>query len=236
MAPAVGVVVALAREARVVRRACRVAGVEARVSVACSGMGGARAGDAARDLVDRGAELLLVAGYAGALHARLAPGALLLATALHGARAGAPRACDADLLARAEAALAGTPALHLGPLASVDRPLDGAAARAALAAHDGALAVDMESAAVGEVAAQRGVPWLALRAISDGVGQRVPPCLERLVDAYGTPTPRGLLRAVLHDPMGLRHLPALARGVRHADRSLQTALVRLLAALAGSET
>jgi len=228
----VGVVTALAREARLVRRAASARGMDAQLRLACCGMGHDRARAAARELAAGGAALLLVTGYAGALDERLAPGDLVLATDAR--RAGARYPCDLALAALAADALAGQPGLLRGPLASVDRPVDGAAARRDLARRSGAWAVDMESAAVGEEAARRGVPWIALRAVSDGVTQRVPPCLERMLDAYGVPSTGGFLRAMARDPLGMRHLPALARGARRADRALEAALLRLLPALAGA--
>jgi adenosylhomocysteine nucleosidase len=59
-----------------------------------------------------------------------------------------------------------------------------AAARARLS-FDGCAAADMESAAVAEVAARRGVPYIAVRAISDTAGEGLPLDFNRFRDASG---------------------------------------------------
>jgi len=230
----IGVVAALEREARLVRRAARAGGVDAAVWVACCGMGGERAAAAAGEGAARGVRVLISTGYAGALDPRLVPGDLLLASEVHASGSPAVQACDARTLVRATQALAGIAGVHRGALISVDRTLDDPGARRELSRLSGARAVDMESAAVAAVAARCGIPWLVLRAISDGVEQRLPPRLSALMDDRGNPTPGRALRALLRHPGDLRHLPSLARGARRADRGLEAALPLLLAALAGA--
>jgi adenosylhomocysteine nucleosidase len=53
-----------------------------------------------------------------------------------------------------------------------------------LAAKYGAQAVDMEAAAVGRVARKNGIPFFAVKVISDELGFAMPP-MERFVDAAG---------------------------------------------------
>lgn len=67
--------------------------------------------------------------------------------------------------------------------------------REALAsAYPGALGVDMETAAVAQVCYQNGVPWAAVRVISDGLGDRISP---RQVLDYAATTATAFLRDVV---------------------------------------
>ncbi len=90
---------------------------------------------------------------------------------------------------------------HVGLLASGDQFMASAAAVAALRdALPDALAVEMEGAALGQVAVEAGIPWLALRTISDtadhGAGDDFPRFLATTVGPYA----RALVAEVLRDP------------------------------------
>ena len=116
-----------------------------------TGMGPARSAARTRSRLD-GASAVLVAGVAGALDAALRPGDLVVADELRGEGTTIPGP-SAPLLAAALRRRGLT--VHVGPLltrASVRGP------------RAGALAVDMESAAIAEAA---GVPAAAVRAIVD---------------------------------------------------------------------
>jgi 4-hydroxy-3-methylbut-2-en-1-yl diphosphate reductase len=123
-----------------------------------TGMGPARS--AAADLA--GAAAVLVAGVAGALSPALAPGDLVVASELRTPDGGVVPCPSAPLLAAAlrRSGLR----VHVGPLLTTDRVVTGRE-RAALAAT-GALAVDMESAALA-AAAGPGVGVAAVRAVVD---------------------------------------------------------------------
>ncbi|MFI5315006.1 MAG: 1-hydroxy-2-methyl-2-butenyl 4-diphosphate reductase [Myxococcota bacterium] len=146
-------------EARALRPALR--GVE----VAHFGMGARCARSAAEIITQRrpAPGAVAVAGVCGSLHARFAPGDVVVATELRGA--GKPRPLEsAKPLARALEAR-GIP-VALGPIHSLDH-LARRAERESLAAA-GALAVDMESAWLGELADS--LPFAVLRVVSDGPG------------------------------------------------------------------
>jgi adenosylhomocysteine nucleosidase len=57
--------------------------------------------------------------------------------------------------------------------------------KARAAAESGAVAVDMESKAIAETAAAAGVPFVAVRVVADGAADRLPPGIERWIDAHG---------------------------------------------------
>ena len=79
----------------------------------------------------------------------------------------------------------------------------------------------MESYWVGRVAAQHGVPFLALRAISDAVGERLPD-LQGVVDEEGVVRAGRALPLLLRRPLYAPTLLRLARGARRAAQNLAT--------------
>lgn len=62
------------------------------------------------------------------------------------------------------------PVVHHGPLATTDAFVASEEVRDAIGRDTGALAVEMEGAAVAAVAERFGVPWLVVRAVSDRAG------------------------------------------------------------------
>ena len=66
------------------------------------------------------------------------------------------------------------PAAGIGRSAHLHAPITGAAAKAATRRETGAVAVDMESSAVAEVAAASHVPFMAIRVIVDTALDAIP--------------------------------------------------------------
>jgi nucleoside phosphorylase len=168
----------------------------------------------------RGARWLLSTGCAGALVPGLEPGAVVVATRIVDDRGDvAGRASDAQAQAVQRWAQArGIPA-RPGAFASVGRPLLSAAEKRG--AHDrlGAIAVEMEGAALANAAAERGVSFLAVRVILDRVDMAVPDFGDAR-DVYG------LAAAMVRDPL------AVGRAARlwPAQRAARTGLARFFRA------
>jgi adenosylhomocysteine nucleosidase len=64
--------------------------------------------------------------------------------------------------------------LQSGRFVTMDRVLKHASQKYILGKQTGSVAVDMESGAIGQVAQQHGLPFLIVRAISDGVNEDLP--------------------------------------------------------------
>jgi adenosylhomocysteine nucleosidase len=84
----------------------------------------------------------------------------------------------------------------------------------------GAVAVDMESAAVAEVAEQHGIPFLAVRVIVDSASDVLPRAVTAAADNEGHLQIWRLIGALALAPNELAPLIRLAQRYRAANRSL----------------
>ncbi|HEX6794360.1 MAG TPA: hypothetical protein VF304_10965 [Casimicrobiaceae bacterium] len=120
--------------------------------------------------VARGAKAIISFGIAGALAPGLATGDCIVARGI--VIPGGLHRCDDRWIARLSAQL---PGARYGDLACADVPLASAASKRALYNETLALAVDTESHVAAEIASMHGLPFAALRVISDTAGRDLPP-------------------------------------------------------------
>ena len=80
--------------------------------------------------------------------------------------------------------------------------------------------VDLESAVLARLAREQGLPFLALRAITDGGGEEIPGFIKTAVRQGKTPTPFTALGWLRGDPRRLRHLSRLWHRSRRAAAAL----------------
>ena len=149
---------------------------------------------------------IISAGLAGGLDARLARNDILMANQLTD-EAGTGLSVDFKI---APDVLAATPHLHVGRLLTVDHIVHRPEEKKTLGEQHDALAVDMESIAVAEVCHSRKVRFLSVRAISDGIDDRLPKEVERLMNQ---PTLAGKLGAatgaIFRRPSSVKDMLAL---------------------------
>lgn len=186
------------------------------------GIGGRRAGDGARALLEAGAGALVSFGVAAGLDAALRPGCIVLPEAV-AACDGSSVATDSAWRARVDRGLSGRVPTVGGTLAEAAELLRAAEEKAALRARSGAVAADMESAAVARLAGARGIALLVVRAVADHAALTVPVAARMAVDADGRIHPGRALRALAARPRDLRALWGLGLGFRAALRSLELA-------------
>lgn len=161
-----------------------------------------------------GPVLVVSAGLCGALAPELAAGALVVPEAVLGA----------DGRRRPTAAVAG--ARRHGTLLTVDRVLEDAAGKARRWLETGALAADMESAPIMDWAADRGLPALVVRGVSDPAERGVPADLARAVHADGRVSPMRAVTAMLARPGAIADAIAL--------RTATTSALKIVAATLGT--
>jgi adenosylhomocysteine nucleosidase len=167
--------------------------------------------------------LVISAGVCGGLDPRLAPGDLVVPArvlALDGETLAVPPAAHARALAAAGTAATG---LLVTARTVVGTP----AAKAALRSATGAVAVDMESAAILAAARANGLEAVVVRAVSDGAAESVPAELSALLGPEGRLRGGRALLLALTRPQSLPRALELRRGSRRA----LAAVARVLAAL-----
>lgn len=185
-----------------------------------SGLGLARAEEAALWLVDQGVHALVSLGISGGLIAGLATGDLILADAL--ILATQELKSDAAWMRQGSVVLQKQGLiLHSGRLVSVVDAVLSPNDKVDLAKETGAIAVDMESAAVAHVAELTGLPYLALRSICDTVSQEVGLDPARILTKEGRVHAIRLIAEIARKPSLLLALPRLGKDFNVALNALQ---------------
>ena len=191
-----------------------------RPSVRCAGADVARAREAAGSLISEGCAGLLSFGMAGGLDGALGAGTVVIADSVVApdGRRFATRAAWREGL---RDVVGGAEAATIAPLAGSDRIVATVQAKRNLREATGAAAVDMESHGVAEVAAEAGVPFLALRAVADPGDREVPAWVMSVVADDGRVRPSLVTAGLLARPWTLGALIGLARESRKARASLR---------------
>ncbi|MFT5448411.1 MAG: adenosylhomocysteine nucleosidase [Gammaproteobacteria bacterium] len=213
--------VALEREGAIVTRALRAHGDRAAIEI--SGMGPVRARLAAQRQVAAGAGALFSVGFAGALRAPVRLGDIVLPREVIDAT-GNRFTVDTFVHERLNRALSSRFDLRYGALCSVARVVCEPANKHELAEELDADAVDMESAAIGCVARNAGLPFAVLRVVCDGPSQRVPVCATHAVDARGRVIGARLATGLALRPWELFGLISLGVGTTRAAQTLRRAM------------
>jgi adenosylhomocysteine nucleosidase len=108
-----------------------------------------------------------------------------------------------------------------GGLAGVEQVVAARACKAALRSETGAAAVDMESHIAAAYAAEAGIPFAALRVISDPANRALPELAKTAVKPNGDIDLRKVLRGVARNPWTLRALVSTGIDFNRALRSLR---------------
>lgn len=210
----IGIVTGLAAEARLISSRDTP---DSRIEVLCAGANSIRAMALAEQLVAKGAAALVSFGIAGALDPRLGAGDLIFATGIIGPDE-TRHPCDQPWGDDIMHALSGRDiAAQRGRILGSPRALLSIEDKAGAFAASGCLAVDMESHAVAAVAAEAGLPFLAIRSIADTAQDALPTFVVDAVNAEGKPDTAKALRALLRRPW---QLPAALRLARRTDAAL----------------
>ena len=186
--------------------------------IAIGGGTGCGARSAAERLVSGGVSALISFGLAGGLDPTLRPGTILIPTGVM--VDGHHFSTDPALRARL-----GDAATNL--LSATSSIVASAAAKAALFASSGAVAVDLESGAVARVAAEHGLPFAVLRAICDPAERDLPPAALIALDRRGAIGLMRVIGSVLEHPTQVPALLALAADAAAARRALRAAVARI---------
>jgi len=212
-------VTGLAAEARIAARAGLVP--------ICVGGSPERTEAALRHAIGEGVTGIVSFGIAGGLAPELAPGALILASAVlcaDGSRLEtSPR--WRDRVRRHIPAVAGDVAGSGAVIAT-------AAEKAALRRRTGAVATDLESAVVAGAARGTGLPFIILRAVADSAERDLPLAALIPLTGKGRPALPKIIASIGRDPGQIGNLFSVALDTRRALRALAEAVDRAGSAIA----
>ena len=187
--------------------------------LAVSGIGRAAAEAGAQALVEAGVSALITFGMAGGLDPALQPGSVVLPREVISPEGKRYAACQ-SWRERVASAVSPLRAVTEGNLLTSAYAIDTPAEKAAAFHRTGAVAVDMESAAVAEVAAQHNLPFIAARVIVDTAADRLPRAVVAASRAGRVQFGR-LLAGMVLAPGEIAALVRLAQRYRIAMRSLR---------------
>ena len=187
--------------------------------VAVSGMGRAAAVGAAGALVDAGATALVSWGLAGSLDPGLRAGTICLPSMVV-SRDGAAFATDLHWREILAAAIGQRLVVVSGKLLTSAAAIEDVAAKAAAFGETGAVAVDMESAGVAQIAVVNQLAFVAVRAIVDTAGDTLPGAVMA-AGAEGRVRLARLILGIASSPRELAPLMRLAMRYRAAIRALR---------------
>jgi len=161
-------------------------------------------------------EFLISAGFAGALNDQLHPGDLLLARNFS----------TVDLTERQS--FSSLP-IHQADLLTLPALIDSSKERNEIARSTGAAAVDMETEFIARACAERGIPLLSLRVITDTPREPfpAPPKVLFDIERQRTHLPK-LARFLLAHPNKIPRLIEFARRIARARKILANALVEIV--------
>lgn len=237
MIPALGMVVALASEARTLlgrgpwhkakERLLRRVHLDddTQLIVTLAGVGVENALAAAYGMIRAGVKALISIGLAGGLTPALKTGDLIIGEEillLDNGKIQGPWAANPAGIALTRKALAaeGVPAFF-GTVLTAPRPILERERKASMFKQTRALAVDMESAAVARAAREKGIPFLTIRAICDPAEETIPPELYDCLNANGKVRLPTLLRNIARKPSLTLDLLRLGRQSAVAGSALK---------------
>jgi hopanoid-associated phosphorylase len=159
-------------------------------------------------------------GVAGGLDPQLKSGAVVIATEVMAGdrRWPAAEALSEELIAGAGV---GRQTVFRGGLVGVEKVVTGQAGKAALRSETGAAAVDMESHIAAAYAAEAGLPFAALRVVSDPASRALPELATTAIKPNGDIDLGKVLRGIARNPLTIRALVSTGRDFNRALRSLR---------------
>jgi adenosylhomocysteine nucleosidase len=166
----------------------------------------------------KGATALVSWGAAGGLLPTFSPGTLIIPEAILAAD-GSVYHVDLTWHERLCSQLKGHVEFDKRSLAESAAVLSRAEKRA-LYHRTGAMAMDMESASIALVAREAGIPFMAIRAITDDAEMDIPSIAQSSTDEFGRVRLSRLISGILRHPGELLALVRLARNFRVAMATL----------------
>jgi len=209
-----GVITGLASES-----AClNVFPADSRPTVRCAGANSARAHTLARELAQEGCQGLLSFGTAGGLTAGQPTGGVIIASSVS-APDGRMFETSKGWLERVQNIVGSDDGVTTAGMAGSTTVVATPKTKKDLGLATSAVAVDMESHAVGAAAQEAGVPFMIIRVVTDPVDRSIPEWVLGNLSDQGEPRYGVILAGLAVHPW---NLPSLIRLKRDSDRALRS--------------
>lgn len=199
------------------------------VCLCSAGEGLEQAGVGVRRLLEsEAASGLIGVGVGGGLSEELEPEAVVWSRAVHDPEGSELVPSESELLARAEASASA----RGGTVVTVMNILASSASKQEVATRlglDGSVVADLESSAWAAAAREHRIPWIVLRAISDGLAESLPLDFERFRDSNGGVSRGRVAAHAATRPRLLFKLNRLRRRVARCAEALADSTEELLA-------
>lgn len=204
------------------------------VDVVVTGMGPVNARRAVEAVISSAHTICISSGFTGSLKSEHAVGDVLIASSVRRVSDGKDVWSDAALIQDAQSVPG---AKKVERFLSADKIADSADEKSELALSGDA--IEMESFAVLSVAAERGIPAIAIRAISDRFDEGMPVDFSGSIDEKGRILKAKLALEIAGDPLRIPALIRLGRQSKIASEHLREFLenyIELLSARRTGET
>lgn len=208
----------------------------AKVITGVSGVGMLKAAKMAKTLIESGGiNAFILCGFAGALSPELQPGDLLLADSVASASTPYNRYFPDEVLYDAAESLVTDESgsslkmrTRSGDLVTSNSVLTSPGEKRALFELTGGFAVDMETMGAVRVAQEHGIPWLAIRAITDAADAGLPLDFNAHMNSKGDISYAKVIKSVLMRPAKIPALIQLGKRSSLAAKNLASFLAALL--------
>ncbi len=191
-----------------------------------SGMGRDKTRQTVDSLLESGSPALLIGtGFCGALDPRLNPGDIVLATEV--VQAGEERkviSCAFPEMEELSRRIEQDVRVFSGKLVSTNRVAALPKEKRDLNTRHNAVAVDMESAALAETCADRDIPWIVIRVVSDTCADSLPPSVQLIGEGSVLSGAIQLVLDAAFSSKARQSLIRLRRNTQTASQSLAKAL------------
>lgn len=231
MSATVGIIAALPAELKTLTRETALPGQTLRLNestlLGVSGIGPENAATAATGLIQQGCGALLSWGCAAALAPDLRPGDLLIPERILRQNK-KPQTTDPEWRENILRRVSAKCRAHTGPMLDSPGVIETAIEKQQLHQSSGAIALDMESAAIVLAAANHKLPALIIRSVADPAAMDLPKAINGAVDARGDISLLHVFTGLLRHPASLLSLPRLGMHF-HSARQTLIQVARLLA-------
>jgi adenosylhomocysteine nucleosidase len=220
----IGIIAALPAEAACLTNkkldVCSPVEIHKEIFMCLSGIGYDAAQKSSKQLLELNIDVLISWGLAGSIVSSLRSGDLLLASNVISDNDS--WTINVDWLSKCQMLLADSSInITSDDIVSINNVCANTQDKHELSIRTDAVAVDMESAAIAELASTNNIDFIVIRAIADSVDTSIPEAVLKHTNSLGRPEPLPFLLSCLRNPGQIKSLIKLAKCYKQALNTLK---------------